>query len=131
MNALALEQRGEVVLVDCGVTFGGTSGQIGFGRGLGVDVIHPAFAPLEAYRDRVRGVVLTHGQEAHSGALPYFLRRFDVPVWGPPYALGLVRERLAEHEVLAHARLYETRPREAFDVGSFRFEPIRVTHSIA
>src|SRR5262249_33555401 len=125
--ALALEQRGEVILVDCGVTFGPNV----FGRSLGIDVIHPDFAPLEAYRDRVRAVVLTHGHEDHIGALPSFLRRFDVPVYGPPYALGLVRERLEEHEVLAHARLYETRPREAFDVGSFQIEPIRVTHSIA
>jgi ribonuclease J len=123
MNTFALEQRGEVMVVDCGVTFDG--------RGLGVDVVHPDFSALEAYRDRIRGVVITHGHEDHIGALPYFLRRFDVPVWGPPYALGLVRERLGEHEVLAHARLIETRPREPFAVGSFRVEPIRVTHSIA
>ena len=123
MNALALEQRGEVIVIDCGVTFDG--------RGLGVDVIHPDFSALEAYRDRIRGVIVTHGHEDHIGALPYFLRRFDVPVWGPPYALGLVRERLGEHEILAHARLIETRPREGFDVGSFHVEPIRVTHSIA
>ena len=54
-----------------------------------------------------------------------------MPVWAPPYALGLIRERLGEHEVLAHARLFETRPRTPFHVGSFRVEPIRVTHSIA
>src|SRR5215470_15794273 len=104
MNCLALEQRGEVMLVDCGVTFDD--------RGLGVDVIHPDFAALDAYKDRIRGLVLTHGHEDHIGAVPYLLRRFDVPVWGPPYALGLVRERLGEHEVLEHARLTETRPRQ-------------------
>ncbi|MDB4941110.1 MAG: hypothetical protein JWP97_644, partial [Labilithrix sp.] len=65
------------------------------------------------------------------GALPYLLKRHDVPVWAPPYALGLIRERLGEHEVLKHARLHETRPRTPFHVGSFRVEPIRVTHSIA
>ena len=123
MNCLALEQRGEVMLVDCGVTFDD--------RGLGVDVVHPDFGPLEPYRDRIAGVVITHGHEDHIGALPYLLRRFDVPVFGPPYALGLVRERLGEHEVLGHARLHEIRPREAFRVGSFGVEPIRVTHSIA
>ena len=123
MNCMALEQRGEILLVDCGVTFDD--------RGLGVDVVHPDFAPLDAWRDRIRGVVITHGHEDHIGALPYLLRRFDVPVWGPPYAMGLVRERLAEHEVLQHARLFEVRPREAYDVGSFRVEHVRVTHSIA
>jgi len=128
MNCLALEQRGEAILVDCGVTFDD--------RGLGVDVVHPAFEALEPgastpFAERIAGVVVTHGHEDHIGALPYLLRRFDVPVWAPPYALGLIRERLGEHEVLAHARLYETKPRERFHVGSFAIEPIRVTHSIA
>ena len=63
MNCLALEQRGEVMLVDCGVTFDN--------RGLGVDVVHPDFSALEAYRDRIVGVFVTHGHEDHIGALPY------------------------------------------------------------
>lgn len=123
MNCMAVEQRGEVLLIDCGVTFDD--------RSLGVDVVHPDFAALDTFGSRVAGVVVTHGHEDHIGALPYLLRRHDVPIWAPPYALGLIRERLREHEVLAHARLLESRPREAFDVGSFRVEPIRVTHSIA
>lgn len=123
MNCMAVEQRGDVLLIDCGVTFDD--------RGLGVDVVHPDFSALDTFGDRIAGVVVTHGHEDHIGALPYLLRRHDVPVWAPPYALGLIRERLGEHEVLAHARLLPTRPREAFDVGSFRVEPIRVTHSIA
>jgi len=123
MNCLALEQRGQVLLIDCGVTFDD--------RGLGIDVVHPDFSALDAYRDRIAGVFITHGHEDHIGALPYLLRRFDVPVWGPPYALGLVRERLSDHEVLAHARLIETQARTRYTVGSFDVEPVRVTHSIA
>lgn len=123
MNCLALAQRGEVILVDCGVTFDE--------RGLGIDVVHPDFSALDAFGVHVAGVVLTHGHEDHIGALPYLLARHDVPVYGPKYALGLVRERLAEHEVLAHARLIETQVRTPFRVGSFTVEPIRVTHSIA
>lgn len=123
MNCMAFEQRGEVLLIDCGVTFDD--------RGLGVDVVHPDFRALETFGSRIVGVVVTHGHEDHIGALPYLLRRHDVPVWAPPYALGLIRERLGEHEVLAHAHLLETRPRTPFDVGSFHIEPIRVTHSIA
>jgi ribonuclease J len=123
MNCMAIEQRGEVILIDCGVTFDD--------RGLGVDVVHPDFKALDSFGSRIVGVVVTHGHEDHIGALPYILRRHDMPVWAPPYALGLIRERLVEHEVLAHARLLETRPRTPFEVGSFRIEPIRVTHSIA
>ncbi len=123
MNCMAFEQDGQVMLVDCGVTFDD--------RGLGVDVVHPDFSALDAYRDRICGVFVTHGHEDHIGALPYFLRRFDVPVWAPPYALGLVRERLGEHEVLEHAHLISTEPRTRYDVGPFQVEPIRVTHSIA
>ncbi len=121
MNCLALEQHGEVLVIDCGVTFDG--------RGLGVDVVHPRFDALEAYR--IAGLFVTHGHEDHIGAIPYFLRRFDVPVFGPQYALKLVRERAAEHEILKHAALHEVRPREHIRVGSFEVEPIRVTHSIA
>ena len=123
MNCMAIEQRGEVILVDCGVTFDD--------RGLGVDVVHPDFTALDSFGSRIAGIIVTHGHEDHIGALPYILRRHDVPVWAPPYALGLIRERLGEHEVLAHARLHATKPRTPFTVGSFGIEPIRVTHSIA
>src|SRR5580698_1683216 len=121
MNCLALEQGGQVLLVDCGVTFDD--------RGLGVDVVHADFSALEPYR--VAGIFVTHGHEDHIGAIPYLLRRFDAPVFGPRYALGLVRERAAEHEVLAHASLNVVAPRESVRVGPFDVEPIRVTHSIA
>jgi ribonuclease J len=121
MNCLALEQGGEALVIDCGVTFDD--------RGLGIDVVHPEFGALDDYR--IAGLFVTHGHEDHIGAIPYFLRRFDVPVYGPAYALSLVRERAAEHEVLEHVDLRCVKPRQPEQVGSFEVEPIRVTHSIA
>jgi ribonuclease J len=123
MNCLALEQDGQVLLIDCGVTFDD--------RGLGVDVIHPSFEALEAYRGRLLGIFLTHGHEDHLGAVAHFLKRFDVPVWGPPYSLELLRERSQEHEVLRYADLRTVRPREPVVIGPFTVEPMRVTHSTA
>jgi ribonuclease J len=121
MNCLALEQGGEVLIVDCGVAFDD--------RGLGIDVVHPDFEALSSYRPV--GLFLTHGHEDHIGAIPYLLKRFDMPVFGPRYALGLVRERIREHEVLGHADLREAVPGSVVSVGSFEVEPVRVTHSIA
>jgi len=129
MNCLALEQRGEVLLVDCGVTFDH--------RGLGVDVVHPDFSALEAYRGHVAGLFVTHGHEDHIGAIPYLLERFDVPVWAPPHASALIRARLAEvrasgaPKIPEQTSLREANVRGLYRVGSFVVEPIRVTHSIA
>ncbi len=110
MNCLALEQGGEALLVDCGVTFDG--------RGLGVDVVHPDFTALEGLH--VAGLFVTHGHEDHIGAIPYLVRRIDMPVFGPRYALGLVRERAAEHEILDHVDLREVTPRQRRARGQLR-----------
>lgn len=124
MNCLALEQEGGVVLVDCGVTFPTTD--------LGIDVYHPRFDYAIARSDRVLGVVITHGHEDHIGALPYLLGALDVPVYGPPHALELARQRLTEHGFdLAEIDLVTASAGRRFDLGPFELEPIRVTHSIA
>ena len=124
MNCMVLEQGDDVLVIDCGVTFPA--------RDIGVDVLHPRFEHLVERADRVRGVIITHGHEDHIGALPYLLDRMDVPVWGPAHSLSLIERRLEEHGIdVKRTRMRETKPREAFDVGSFQIEPIRVTHSIA
>lgn len=123
MNCLAVCDGRDAILVDAGVTFDD--------RELGVDVYRPDFAALHELGLSIHGLVLTHGHEDHIGAVPYFLREWDVPVCGPRYALGLLDHRRHEHPVLATADLREVSPRAPFRLGPFEIEPIRVTHSIA
>lgn len=137
MNCMAIEigtsGTGPVVIVDCGVSFP-TSPH-------GVELIHPDFSWLEQNQGRVAALLVTHGHEDHIGAIPYLLRRFYVPVYAPPYALGLIRERMKEHLDGNHPYLksspetHATRPRQPFTIRHgthvLEVEPIRVTHSIA
>src|SRR5688572_29441481 len=123
MNCLAVEQRDGIVIVDCGIGFPETD--------LGIDVIHPDFSWILERAGRVHGVFLTHGHEDHIGALPYLLNELDVPVWGPPHALGLVRRRLDEHDFApGDVDLREAVAGTTYEVGPFAIEPVRVAHSI-
>jgi ribonuclease J len=124
MNCLVLEQQEGVVLVDCGVTFPNSD--------LGIDVYHPRFDYALAQPERLLGVVITHGHEDHIGALPYLLRARGAPVFSPPHALELARQRLFEHGFDPKTlHLREVAAGSSFEVGPFGFESIRVTHSIA
>ena len=123
MNCLALEQEDAILIVDCGITFPEDD--------IGIETYHPDFSYLEARRDRVVGVFLTHGHEDHVGALPYLLAKLRVPVWGPAHALAVARHRIADRG--QNPRDFEfitTTVRKRYMVGPFEVEPIRVTHSI-
>jgi ribonuclease J len=80
-------------------------------------------------REKIRGVILTHGHEDHTGALPFLLKEINVPVYGTPLTLGLVKEKLREHN-LENVELISVKPREVINLGVFSVEFIRVTHSI-
>jgi ribonuclease J len=96
---------------------------------LGVDIVIPDFSYILDNRDKVKGVLLTHGHEDHTGALPFLLREVTVPVFGTPLTLALVREKLKEYNLL-DVPLIPVRPRETVALGAFSVEFIRVTHSI-
>jgi ribonuclease J len=123
MNCFALEQADGIVVVDCGAAFADDD--------VGIDVWHPDFSWLLEQRERVHGVFLTHGHEDHVGALPYLLTELELPVWGPPHALGIAKKRLLEHNFSqAELDLREAHAGQEYEVGPFKIEPVRVAHSI-
>ncbi len=123
LNCLALETAEALVVVDLGLMFPEDPM-------LGIDIVIPDFSYLAERREKLRGVVLTHGHEDHIGAVPFFLREFAVPVFGTPLTLALVREKLREHGMLEKAELREIHTRERLTLGPFGFEFIGVSHSI-
>ncbi len=123
LNMMLVESGDDLVAVDCGLMF--PDDEL-----LGIDYVIPDFTYVLAKGEGFRAVLLTHGHEDHIGAIPYLLRAVNVPVYGTPMTLALVAEKLREHGLLEGADLRPMRPRSAFEVGSFRVEPIRVTHSI-
>jgi len=123
MNCLVIEQADGLLVVDCGSSFPYED--------LGVDVYHPDLTFLDERAEQLAGVFITHGHEDHIGGLPYLLDRFDVPVFGPPHALGLVRRRLDEHDFGQNeVDLRRVAAGTPTRIGPFEVEPVRVAHSI-
>jgi ribonuclease J len=121
MNLMVYEVDDAAILVDCGMMFPDAAT-------LGVDVIVPDMSYIFENASRFQGVFLTHGHEDHIGALPFLLERAPMPVYGMPLTLGFVSDKLAEFGVEAELRWIH--PRETVEVGPFRVEALRVTHSI-
>ena len=121
LNAMVLEWEDHLLLVDAGMLFPTAEMP-------GVDFIVPDFEYLSERRDRVRGILLTHGHEDHIGALSYALAAAPSPVYGSRLTLGFARRRLQERGVRAELRTL--RPGEAVEIGPFRVHPIRVAHSV-
>lgn len=119
-NCMAITSGRRAIVVDCGVTFAHPE--------LGVEKVYPSLEVLHHYD--IEAVFLTHGHEDHIGAIPYLLQQFDVPVYGPRYAIELLKRREREFEVLKRAHLYSIEARDAQKTHSFAVEPISVSHSI-
>ena len=123
LNMMAVEYGDTIFVIDAGLMFPEA-------YMLGVDYVIPDMDYLRQNRGRVSGVILTHAHEDHIGALPFLLKEINVPVFGTPFTLGIVRHKLEEHKLLATASLHEVLPRERVKIGPFEVEFIRVNHSV-
>ena len=123
-NFTLYECQGDMVIVDCGLAFPDE-------EMLGVDLVIPDFTFVEKNREKIRGVVITHGHEDHIGAVPYLLKKLNVPVYGTALTIGLIESKLKEHNLTASAKLKVTPPGSHIKLGCFEVEFIHVNHSIA
>src|ERR671938_283998 len=96
----------------------------------GVDVSVPDFDFLEEYRENLTAIILTHGHEDHLGALPYILKQFNVPVYASHFTAGLADRKLEEHELLNDVLIHRVEPRQVVEIGPFKVEFIRASHSL-
>ena len=122
MNMMAVSWEDTTVLIDAGVMFPDPDQ-------LGVDLIIPDMTYVEARRDRVKALILTHGHEDHIGAVAHVMPLFDGPVYGTAFTLAVLEPKLEEHGI-GPERLTTVQPRDTITVGPFTIEFIRVTHSM-
>jgi ribonuclease J len=123
MNCTLMRFGDEMIVVDAGMGFPEESVY-------GVDISIPDFEILEEFRDNITAIILTHGHEDHLGALPYILKRFNVPVYASRFTLGLAEYKLDEHNMLGDVMLHRVEPRDVVTIGSFTIEFIRASHSL-
>ena len=122
-NFTLFECEGDMIIVDCGMAFPD-------GDMLGVDLVIPDFTFVERNAGKIRGIVLTHGHEDHIGALPYLLKKINLPIYGTPFTLGLVDNKLKEHGLQDSVKKYTVEPGDHVKLGCMDVEFIHVNHSI-
>ncbi len=122
-NLTLFECGDDMLIVDCGMAF--PSDDM-----LGVDLVLPDFTFIERNVDKIRGLVLTHGHEDHIGAIPFLLKKVNLPIYGTPLTLGLVGGKLKEHNLLNKAKLNVVNPGGHIKLGCMDVEFIHVNHSI-
>lgn len=123
-NMWLLEYGHDIIVIDAGVEFPTE-------EMLGIDLVIPDMSYLDDKKDRIRGLLVSHGHEDHIGAVPYFLNRFpQVPVYGTNLTLGLLENKLAEHGLAGRADLRQVKPGDRVSLGAVEAEFIHVNHSI-
>ena len=122
-NMMALEYGDDIVVVDAGVMFPEEDM-------FGVDLVIPNITYLLENQHKVRAILITHGHEDHTGAVPFVLPELNVPVYAPKLAHGLIEVKLRDHRILSASELHAIEPGEEFTFGAFRCEFFHVCHSI-
>lgn len=122
-NITLYEYDGDMFLVDCGMSFPDEETP-------GIDIVIPDFTYVLENKDKIKGLVVTHGHEDHIGAIPYLLRNFNLPIYATRLTVGLIEGKLREHKLLSDARLNVVKPGDRVRLGKFEVELIHVNHSI-
>ncbi|MBR3587300.1 MAG: ribonuclease J, partial [Oscillospiraceae bacterium] len=114
-NMTAFEFGNDIIVVDCGMGFPDEDMY-------GIELVLPDISYLKANRDKVRGILLTHGHEDHIGAVPYVLKELDVPIYTLPLTAALVELKLEEHDLLYNSQIFTKKAGSVFRVGAFTVE---------
>lgn len=122
-NMTAIEYENDIIVVDAGLTFPGDDLP-------GVDLVVPDITYLQNNKDKVKGLILTHGHEDHIGGVPFFLSEINVPIYGSNLTLALVENKLREFPKIKHKAI-AVKPKNVLKIGVFTIEFIKVSHSIA
>ena len=123
-NLAVIEYENDIIMIDCGLGFPDDDM-------LGVDLVIPDTSYLEKNYEKIRGLFLTHGHEDHIGAIPYVLRKLDIPIFGTRLTLGIIENKLLEHQLPFNPALNCVESGDTVKVGCFSVEFVRVNHSIA
>jgi ribonuclease J len=121
-NMTLIEYKDEIIVIDCGLSFPED-------EMLGIDIVIPDVNYLIKNRDKIKGIFITHGHEDHIGALPYVLKKLDIPIYGSKLTLGLVQVKLKEHR-LNNVNLNVVSPRDKVSFQNLKVEFLRATHSV-